>query len=325
MTTKAPRSQPATAVQTDETGRALRDPPDLGPGRHRSALVNVTNVCNLTCKHCFVFRDENPKDPRDKIDDATLLHQLRVLRDRHGIEFMLFMGGEPMIRRDVVLEGMKLFPSASIVTNGTYGIPSAPGCVVTVSLDGPEAPNDAIRGEGVFEKVKQAIHARDPDDGTIVLIQMTLTRANQSCLEEFVEAVRDWPVDGVTFTFYVPTRDDRTDLAWHDLRDRDPVVERLIALKRSHPHLIKSNIGALELMMSGVAIRYTGERGEPCLARNTLPLYLGQGGAFERPFCCYGNDVDCTRCGAYAVFNAAYHQKMQSGRADVAGLTGVGA
>ncbi|MBW1884054.1 MAG: radical SAM protein, partial [Deltaproteobacteria bacterium] len=96
MTTKAPRQQlqPAAPVQTDETGRALRDPPDLGPGRHRSALVNVTNVCNLACKHCFVFRDENPKDPRDKIDDATLLHQLRVLRDRHGIEFMLFMGGE---------------------------------------------------------------------------------------------------------------------------------------------------------------------------------------------------------------------------------------
>ncbi|MBW2420859.1 MAG: radical SAM protein, partial [Deltaproteobacteria bacterium] len=210
MTTKAPPSQPAAHVETDETGRALRSPPDLGTGQHRSALVNVTNVCNLSCKHCFVFRDENPKDARDKIDDVTLLHQLRVLRDRHGIEFMLFMGGEPMIRRDVVLEGMKLFPMSAIVTNGTYGIPSVPGRIVTVSLDGPEASNDAIRGEGVFQKVKEAIHARDPDDGTVVLIQMAVTHANESGLEEFVEAVRDWPIDGLTFTFYVPTRDDRT-------------------------------------------------------------------------------------------------------------------
>ena len=311
MTTRPPPSESAARVQADQTGRALRAPPDLGPGQHRSALVNVTNVCNLSCQHCFVFRDENPKDPRDKIDDATLLHQLRVLRDRHGIEFMLFMGGEPMIRRDVVLEAMKLFPRSSIVTNGTYGIPSVPGCIVTVSLDGPEAPNDAIRGEGVFRQVKQAIHARDPNDGTIVLIQMTVTRANESCLEEFVEAVRDWPIDGMTFTFYVPTCNDRTGLSWDDLRERDPVVERLIALKRNSPRLIKSNIGALELMMSDVAIRYTGERGEPCLARNTLPLYLGRGGGFEIPFCCYGNDVDCTRCGAYGVFNAAHHQMQE--------------
>jgi hypothetical protein len=42
--------------------------------------------------------------------------------------------------------------------------------------------------------------------------------------------------------------------------------------------------------------------------RGTLPLYVGDGGQFERTFCCYGNDVDCTRCGAYAVFNAAYHR-----------------
>ena len=40
----------------------------------------------------------------------------------------------------------------------------------------------------------------------------------------------------------------------------------------------------------------------------TLPLYMGDGGNFERTFCCYGNDVDCSRCGAYSVFNTAYHR-----------------
>jgi hypothetical protein len=39
-----------------------------------------------------------------------------------------------------------------------------------------------------------------------------------------------------------------------------------------------------------------------------LPLYMGEGGQFERTFCCYGNDVDCTRCGAYGVFNGAWHR-----------------
>jgi hypothetical protein len=35
--------------------------------------------------------------------------------------------------------------------------------------------------------------------------------------------------------------------------------------------------------------------------KSRLPLYVGEGGVFERTFCCYGNDVDCGRCGAYAV------------------------
>jgi len=64
----------------------------------------------------------------------------------------------------------------------------------------------------------------------------------------------------------------------------------------------------LELMLSDAAINYTGENGERCLMMDTLPLYMGDGGNFERTFCCYGNDVDCRTCGAYSVFNSAYHR-----------------
>ena len=247
------------------------------------------------------------------MDDATMLYQLRVLRDRHNIRSMMFMGGEPLIRRRLVMTAMTLFESASIATNGTYGIPSVPGCFVSVSLDGPEGLNDAIRGAGVFRRVRQAVHARDADDGTTVILQMAVTRENASGVEEFVDEVRDWPIDGVAFTYYVPKRNDRTPLAWRDLRERDRVVKRLIGLKERFGGLVKSNVEALELMMSDVAIRYTGEHGEACLLRRLLPLYVGDGGRFERTFCCYGNDVDCSRCGAYGVFNAAY-QRMKSER-----------
>ena len=300
------------AATTDsETG--LREPPDFGDRDFPGALVNVTNVCNLSCRHCFVFRDGNPNSARDKMDDRTMLHQLRRLRDKHNIRYMLFMGGEPMIRKKLVFEAIELFERCSIVTNGTYGIPSAPGHVVTVSLDGPERANDALRGEGVFRKVKEAVFARDPGDGTSVILQMSVTRENAPGIEAFIEEVKEWPITGVAFTFYVPTAEDTSGLAWDDLSARDEVVGRVIALKKRYPTLIKSNIGALELMMSGVALKYTGERGESCLMRNMLPLYMGQDGTFERTFCCYGNDVDCTRCGAYAVFNTAYHN-MASGR-----------
>lgn len=289
---------------------------DFGERDYPSALVNVTNACNLRCTHCFVFRDENPNEPRDKMDDATMLARLTELRDKHKIRSMYFMGGEPMIRRKLVLQAVDLFERSTIVTNGTYGIPSVPGHVVSLSLDGPEHLNDPIRGSGVFARVKEAVFARDVGDGTTVIVQMVVTRQNESGIEEFVEQVKDWPIDGVTFTFYVPTRDDDSGLDWPDLADRDRVVDRVIALKRSYPALIKAHVPALEMMKSDVALDYTGRNGENCpLLDAALPLYMGDGGEFERTFCCYGNDVDCSRCGSYLVFNAAYHSGRGRGAA----------
>jgi len=285
------------------------EPTDFGDRRFGSALVNVTNVCNLSCRHCFVFRADNPNAPKDKMDDATMLRQLEVLRDRHGIRSMLFMGGEPMIRKNLVMQAMPLFERSSIVTNGTYGIPSVPGHLVTVSLDGPEAMNDPIRGEGVFQKVKKAVFDRDPNDGTTVMLQMTVTKENAPGIEAFVEEVKDWPVTGIAFTFYVPSLGESSVLAWDDLRERDAVIDQVIAVKRKYPDRVKTNIGALELMKSDRALSVTGTAGETCGLRQMLPLYMGEGGNFERTFCCYGNNVDCSRCGAYAVFNGAFHRR----------------
>ena len=287
----------------------IREPTNFGERDYPGALVNVTNVCNLSCTHCFVFRADNPNKPKDKMNDATMLGQLEKLRDRHNIKSMLFMGGEPMIRKNLVLQAMPLFERSSIVTNGTYGIPSVPGHLVTVSLDGPKEMNDPIRGEGVYDKVKEAVFARDPNDGTTVMLQMTVTAENSAGIEAFVEEVKDWPVTGIAFTFYVPEVGDDTGLGWPDLRDRDSVIDQVIAIKKKYPGRVKANIGALELMKSAVSMETTGEHGETCgLKNNMLPLYMGDGGNFERTFCCYGNNVDCTRCGAYGVFNGAYHR-----------------
>jgi len=90
----------ANFVPLDE----IRGPTDFGEREYPGALVNVTNVCNLSCTHCFVFRADNPNKPKDKMNDATMLAQLEMLRDKHNIKSMLFMGGEPMIRKKLVLE-----------------------------------------------------------------------------------------------------------------------------------------------------------------------------------------------------------------------------
>ena len=201
--------------------------PDFGDRRFSSAVVLVTNACNLRCKHCFVYREDTPNSPRDKMSDERMLDQLRRLRDKYGIRSMLFMGGEPMIKANLVLEAMRLFETSSIVTNGTYGIPSVPGHLVTVSLDGPREENDAIRGKGVFDKVKRSIFDRDPNDGTEVMLQMSVTRQNAHAVESFVETVKDWPISGVAFSFYVPDLGEYSKYSWDTLKDRDEVINFL--------------------------------------------------------------------------------------------------
>ncbi|HKI73498.1 MAG TPA: radical SAM protein [Pseudomonadales bacterium] len=287
--------------------------PDFGDRRFSSAVVLVTNACNLRCKHCFVYREDTPNSPRDKMSDARMLEQLRRLRDKHGIRSMLFMGGEPMIKADLVSEAMRLFEASSIVTNGTYGIPSIPGHLVTVSLDGPRDENDAIRGKGVFDQVKKSVFDRDPNDGTEVMLQMSVTRQNADAIERFVETVKDWPISGIAFSFYVPDLGEDSEYSWSNLRERDKAIRRIIELKARYP-IIKSNVGALELMLSKHCLDVTGEVGEYCNLKRMLPLYVGDGGEFERTYCCYGNNVDCSRCGSYPVFNSAWHERQQEPR-----------
>lgn len=283
----------------------FEEPTDFGDVEFADALVLVTNACNLRCQHCFVYREETPNEPRDKMSDGKMLYQLRRLKDKHNIHSMLFMGGEPMIKAELVFEAMKLFEHSSIVTNGTYGIPSLPGQLVTVSLDGPKELNDQIRGEGVFEKVRQSIFEHHLKDDTTVMLQMTVTKKNASAMEQFVREVEQWPISGIAFTFYVPGKGEKSEFSWDDLVQRDEVISTLLDLKRTHP-MIKSNVGALRMMFSDKALSATGITGENCSLKKMLPLYVGDGGCFERTFCCYGNDVDCSRCGAYAVFNSAF-------------------
>ena len=92
---------------------------EQNPRWYPAAMVNITNKCTLRCRHCFVFRDENPNSPKREMDTDTMLEELKEIQKRHGIHTMLWMGGEPLLRPDVLREGVKIFPRNNITTNGT--------------------------------------------------------------------------------------------------------------------------------------------------------------------------------------------------------------
>ncbi len=297
--------------------RAELRPPYRPDGRYPIAIVNVTNRCNLRCQHCFVFREANPNQAptsiRDEPSEDEMLSALAALRERHAISSVLWMGGEPLLRPRLLARGLPLFSRNTVTTNGTAPLVDfGPRVLYVVSLDGPEDLNDGIRGRGVFGRVIRTL-SRIPDDfASPVQVQCVVTRRNERRLEELVRAVRETRAGWMTFSFYVPRAGDRGPDAWDSNEERASAVEEVRRLKAAYPGFVRNSTRSLELMLPPHAERVTAV----CPARERiLPLYLGADG-FTTPFCCYGNDVDCARCGAWVVFHLAALQERAAAAAD---------
>lgn len=282
-----------------------------------AAMVNITNHCNLECRHCFIYRDGNPNEApesiRAEMSDADMLDTLEGLRDRHGIHTLLWMGGEPLLKKKLLTKGVRLFARNTITTNGTVPLPDFGADVhYVVSLDGPEDLNDALRGEGTFQRVTRNLSNLPPDFRSTVQVQCVVTRRNQGRLGELVEALRHTRVGWMTFTFFVPRRNDDSGDAWETNEARAAAVHEVLRLKQENPGFIRNSRRSLELMLPPGCDEITAN----CPAQKAvLPLWLGDG-HFTTPYCCYGNDVDCSRCGAWVVFKFAARQ--EAGRAGVA-------
>lgn len=297
-----------TRIATDPLSRAILRGHYREDGRYPSAIVNVTNRCNLECAHCFVFRDGNPNaapaSVRDELSDDAILETLTALRDRHGIASMLWMGGEPLLRRHLIERGIPLFRRNTITTNGTIPLVDFGHDVLyVVSLDGPEDLNDAIRGRGTYTRVMRTLSRLPVDFASPVQVQCVVTRRNQHRLEELVGALYESRVGWMTFSFYVPpgAPPAASDDGWATNEERTDAVREVMRLKTRYPAFVRNLSRALELMIPPNAERVTSA----CPARDfILPLYL-EHDRFATPFCCYGNDVDCARCGAWIVFHLA--------------------
>ena len=282
-------------------------------------MVNITNKCTLRCRHCFVFRDENPNKPHGEMSTETMLEKLAELKEHHGIHTVLWMGGEPLLRPDVLREGVKLFERNHVTTNGTLDLIDLPPSrldapstlagavggrndnIYVVSIDGPAALNDAVRGEGSFKKVMDTLGRVPMGFGPTVMCQCVVTKVNEGALENLIEILLPTRLEGMTFSFYVPRRDDDSEFTWGSLERRDGAVREVIRLKERYPEFVWNNRRSLELMLSENSKAVTGN----CPSKKyVLPLYL-EGDEFVIPYCCYGNDVDCDLCGAWVVFYIA--------------------
>ncbi len=167
---------------------------------------NMTRRCNLKCVHCYAKAlDEHGKDEIDTAQAKAIIDDLAA----YGAPVMLFSGGEPLVRKDLVelahhavSRGMR----AVISTNGTLITPEkarelkAVGLsYVGISLDGGEDIHDRFRGvPGAFTKALRGIE-NCQNEGLKVGLRFTINKRNVSEIPLMFDLVRDMDVPRICF------------------------------------------------------------------------------------------------------------------------------
>jgi MoaA/NifB/PqqE/SkfB family radical SAM enzyme len=251
------------------------------------ASVDVTVQCPLRCAHCYFYL--NPADGQD-LPDETFLARLEALRDSRSIDCMLWLGGEPLTRPDLVTRGARLFRRNALFTSGLLPIPEDFPGGVGVSLDGPAPANDLLRGEGSFDKVLENL-----DGGKDRIFHCTVTRPTMSALRPLASLLHRAGAAGLLVGLYSPRLGETGGRAL-SAKEQEAVVDELVRLREEYSFVLNTD-ASLDLMrpenVPQVAAR--------CMYRTGTAVALDHNLSVKQP-CSYGPGADCSRCGCSALF-----------------------
>ncbi len=167
---------------------------------------NMTKRCNLRCVHCYA--QAVSLDGVDDIDTKTAKAMIDDLAD-YGCPVMLFSGGEPLVRQDLIelashakSRGMR----AVISTNGTLITKSKAKeladvglSYVGISLDGMEEVHDHFRGvKGAFRKALEGLE-NCKAEGLKVGLRFTINKKNVAEIPGIFSLLRDLEVPRACF------------------------------------------------------------------------------------------------------------------------------
>lgn len=167
---------------------------------------NVTQACNLNCIHCYAHANE--QGHKKELSNEQALAMIDDLAE-FGVPVILFSGGEPLMRRDLLGlisyagdKGMR----AVISTNGTLitrekakALKEVDLSYVGISLDGMEEINDRFRGKkGAFKKAMEGIK-NCQEVGLKVGLRFTINRININEIQYVFDLIENLNIPRVCF------------------------------------------------------------------------------------------------------------------------------
>lgn len=197
-------------------------------------LLDPTSACNLHCTGCWAAEYGNRLNLSLETIDS-IIKQGKEL----GVHMYIYTGGEPLVRKADLIKICEMHPDCEFLsfTNGTLidkdfckEMLRVKNFVPAISLEGFEEANDSRRGEGVYQKVKNAM-ALLKENKLPFGISTCYTSRNYNDItsEEFFDymiesgALFAWffhymPVGNSAVTELLPTPEQR-ETVYHRIRD----------------------------------------------------------------------------------------------------------
>ncbi|MES1262375.1 MAG: radical SAM protein [Acidobacteriota bacterium] len=167
-------------------------------------VVNPHSLCNCRCAMCDIWK----RTQADEIGPALFDRQLEDM-EKLGVEWVVFSGGEALLHADLFRKAAELRRRGIKITLLSSGLLLARHAAnitavfdeVIVSLDGPRAVHDLIRGVArAFDLMATGIRKlRAERPGFPVSGRSTIQRGNCAHLMETIAAARTLGLDSISF------------------------------------------------------------------------------------------------------------------------------
>ena len=258
--------------------------------------VDVTNKCNLRCKHCYFFQSEHPRE----LSVEEWHERFKALKKKYPFLYSAtWVGGEPLLRPEVIEKNMHLFTHNLVVTNGSLEFPDWKKVYFHVSIDGDEKSHDETRGvTGLYSKIKK--HVASAKDIKITGA-MCITNVNKHSVKKVLEDFYDSNLAGFLFDFYTPMLKNPNDPLCVSNKEKDEILDQLIEYKKGkYSKFIYMPVEVFESMKSGVMHKVTST----CQFRKA-GLALDSAGSVK-PKCVMGPEANCLHCGCVVPYYLNY-------------------
>jgi MoaA/NifB/PqqE/SkfB family radical SAM enzyme len=264
-------------------------------GKPKGAIgsIDITNRCNLRCKHCYFFAHDYNELP--DLSDDEWIDKLESLKETDFPFYQCsWVGGEPLLRKELIARGMKYFRSNLVATNGTIELPNWPDVNFYISVDGKKETHDAIRGHGCYDKIRKNVNRPDLK----IHVSMVINKMNYQDIEYFLQEWKAAGVKGCLFQIYTPVRGLKNDDLWPGWELRDKILDTLLTLKEEkYGDFIGVPSFVLRLMRSDRCREVTRN----CIFKEVAFCFDPQG-RIKKP-CMMGPQADCLRCGCILPFH----------------------
>lgn len=272
-------------------------------------MLSIAANCNLYCKGCYARANKSCGDNLKKSEiSEERWKEIFVEAKELGISFGLLLGGEPLMRREVIEKAASvkeiIFP---IFTNGTMFddnyinlFDKNRNLVPMISIEGDRLQTDERRGIGTYNSIMSAMD-RLNKKGVLFGNSVTVTTENIETVtsEEFIELLHNKGVKALIYVEYVPVTKTTRNLAPTD-KERLILEKRIKELRNAFENIVFLSFPGDE--------KYTGG----CLAAGRGFFHINaNGGAEPCPFSPY-SDVNLKECNLRQALKSPLFEKLKN-------------